>query len=164
MNCYAIHQYGRLDLLAGTCFHFFNFKCSQQEDFFRKAVGWQFLNWDSFFYYQRRFWMAIFFMANWRNDLVLGDVKSLSVLGCPYNGWNFTADNIWTVGVLTNGVNCPVANVLGRSPVLQNLFIVVHQLPQMHQIVSFHYKQIFLVEKIYLFFYYCWFFQFFLYL
>ena len=74
---------------------------------------------------------------------MLGDVKRLSVLGCPYNGWNFTGGNIWTVGILTNGVNCPVANVLGRSPVLQNLLIVVHQLPQMHQIIIFHYKEIF---------------------
>ena len=83
---------------------------------------------------------------------MLGDVKRLSVLGCPYNGWNFTGGNIWTVGILTNGVNCPVANVLGRSPVLQNLLIVVHQLPQMHQIFIFHYKEIFLVENFFLFF------------
>ena len=84
---------------------------------------------------------------------MLGDVKRLSVLSCPYNGWNFTGVNIWTVGILTNGVNCPVANVLGRSPVLQNLFIVVHQLPQMHQIVIFHYKEISLVEKVLVFYY-----------
>ena len=138
----------------GWYFHiFFNLKCSQQEDFFRKAVGLQFLNWDFFvliirgnFEWQGSSWFW-FFMVNWRNDLVLGDVKRLSVLGCPYNGWNFTGGNIWTVGILTNGVNCPVANVLGRSPVLQNLLIVVHQLPQMHQIIIFHYKEIFLVEK-----------------
>ena len=80
---------------------------------------------------------------------MLGDVKRLSVLGCPYNGWNFTGGNIWTVGIFTNGVNCPVANVLGRSPVLQNLFIVIHQLPQMNQIFIIHYKEIFLVEKVF---------------
>ena len=90
--------------------------------------------------FERQVSLFCFWMLSWKNNLVFGDVKRVSVLGCPYNGWNFSPGYSWTVGIFTNGVNCSVSNLLGRSPVLQNLFIVVHQLPQMYQVFSFNWN------------------------